>query len=79
MACGLMTEDEVRDLIRQKCTELGGQSAFARTCGVQPQFISMVLTGKRAPSDVILEAVGVEDAGRRYIRTDTARKGKGNP
>lgn len=64
----LMTEADVRKLIRNRCADVGGQSEFARMCGVRPQFVSMVLAGNRSPSEAICKVLGVRDDGRRYVK-----------
>lgn len=68
MAPRLLTDDDVRALLRRACDEAGGMSAVAREIGCTPQFVSSVLKGERGPSGPILERLGLADAGRRYVR-----------
>ena len=53
-----MTEDDVRELLRNK---IAGKPlrAAGRELGVTAPWLCMVLAGKRAPSGKILDAIGV--------------------
>ncbi len=55
-----MTADDVRQLIRSTCAIAGSQSAWAKTIGISPAFLSDVLGGGREPSPAILEPLGLE-------------------
>jgi len=54
-----MTEDQVRDLLRRRCQEVGSQQAWAELHGVSAPYVSDVLKGKRAPADAILAGLGL--------------------
>lgn len=57
----LLTADGVRDLLRTRLMEYGGeQQQFARELGVSPQYLSDVLHRRREPGDAILRGLGVE-------------------
>lgn len=55
-----MTADDVRRLIERKCREAGGQKAWADQIKVSPTFLSEVIRGDRAPSQRILEPLGLK-------------------
>lgn len=50
-----MTEDDIRDLVRQR----GPQNHFARQAGVDPAAISLFMTGARGPGPALLTALGL--------------------
>lgn len=56
----LLTDADVRDLIKTEITRHGSGHKLARKWGVSPPFLSMVLTGRRAPGPRVLQALGLE-------------------
>ena len=56
----IMTDAEVRSLIRAKVKELGSQIAFARLANVSPQYLTDVLKGRRSAGARVLKALGYE-------------------
>lgn len=65
--CGMKIEAVLR-LMQKECDKLGGQTAFARTVGVSPQYVWMVLNEQRPPTDAMLAALGLERAEQQYRR-----------
>lgn len=55
-----MTEDEVRDLLRQACERAGTKTAWATKHGLSLAYVSDVLVGRRGPGDGILKGLGLE-------------------
>ena len=55
-----LTQADIRNILRHRCDEAGGQSAWARANGVKRQYVSQVLAGKQRPGDAILRALGYE-------------------
>ena len=66
----IMTSFDVCSLLRRRCREAGGQSAWANAHGVSPQYVCDVLKARREPGDMILAALGL----RRIVRYVEARK-----
>ncbi len=54
--------------IRKAIKKAGTQTAFARSAGISPQFLSDILAKRREPSDKVLEAIGVERSYRRKAK-----------
>lgn len=65
-----MTSLDVCGLLRKACTAAGGQSKWAATHGVSPQYVCDVLNARREPGDSILGALGL----RRVVRYVEMRK-----
>lgn len=65
-----MTSLDVCALLRRKCREAGGQSAWAAAHGVSPQYVCDVLNARREPGDLILAPLGL----RRITRYVEMRK-----
>lgn len=63
-----MRIEDVQRLLLRRCTEAGGQHAFAREHGVTVGYVSQVLLGKRPPSARICEALGIREDGVRWVR-----------
>ena len=55
-----LTETDIRVRLEKRVFECGSQSAFAKSLGVTPQYVSDILAGKRAIPDKVLAAIGVE-------------------
>lgn len=66
-----MTEDEVRQMLRDACAKLGSQGAWAERHNMTPAYVSDVLAGKRTFGPKILKALKLE-----AVRTITYRKAK---
>jgi len=62
----MVSEAEVRRMLKAHCKEMGGQRAVARSLNVSPQFINMVLHGNKPPSGPLLDHFGLERV--EYIR-----------
>ena len=56
----IMTDTQVRALIRAKVRELGSQMALARLAKVSPQYLTDVLKGRRTAGAKLLKAIGYE-------------------
>ena len=63
----LLTASEVRRLLLQRCDQLGGQAAFARRYKVTRAYVSQVILGQRPPSARMCAALGIRDAGVRWV------------
>ena len=59
---------DVQRLLLRRCTEAGGQAAFARSHGLAKGYISQVLNGQRPPSAKLCAALGVREDGMRWVR-----------
>lgn len=55
-----LSDDEVRRIIRIRCKKWGAQRALARELNVSPNFINMVLHGKKKASNRLLNHLGLE-------------------
>jgi hypothetical protein len=53
-----MTEEQVREVIRESVANLGGMRAASRAWKVSVAYVSDVLGGRRAPGPAILSPVG---------------------
>ena len=60
---------DVQKLLRKKCDEAGGLTAFAHAIGANKQYVSQVLNGTRPPSKKLCDALGIKDDGRRWIKS----------
>lgn len=58
----VVSEVDVRTLLRQGVDEAGSRLAFAQRHGVNANDLSSVLTGRKAPSRSLLRTVGVTRA-----------------
>lgn len=54
-----ITQEGLRDSLRDRATEMGSQKALAEHLGVSAQYLGDVLSGKREPGDSILKALGL--------------------
>ena len=67
----VLTEEQMRDRLRQACKAAGGQAAFARSAGASPAYVSDVLSGKRLAGPKISSALGLTAlAGHAYVAVD---------
>lgn len=60
---------DVQKMLRKKCDEAGGVSAFSDAAGLKKQYIYQVLIGARPPSKKLCDALGIRDDGRRWIKS----------
>lgn len=56
----VMTEDDVRDLLRKSCDKLGSVRAWAIENDCSAQYVGDVLNGGRSPGPAILKGLGLE-------------------
>lgn len=56
----MLTQGDIRNILRHRCEAAGSQSAWARANGVKRQYVSQVLAGKQRPGAAILRALGYE-------------------
>jgi transcriptional regulator with XRE-family HTH domain len=68
MNAKLLTIDEVRDLLADRCDQAGSQAALAAELGVGRAYINSVLLGRSPPSRTLCEALGIREDGRRWVR-----------
>ena len=68
----MLTADDVREMLRRECEKAGGQSAWAKSHGVSPQFVCDVLSGYRAPGEAIAKGLGLVETPRTWT-LDTVR------
>jgi len=52
--------EEVRDILRREVRRSGSQLAWAKEFGVERSNVNATLSGKRAPSGLLLKALGIE-------------------
>lgn len=57
---GLLSAEDVRQIITEKIKELGSQRAFAKYAGVSAAYVNDYLQGYRAAGKALLTAVGLE-------------------
>lgn len=53
-----LSERDMRNILRHRCEEAGGQKAWAVANGVSPQHVSDILNGRRNVSAKIAKLVG---------------------
>lgn len=74
----MFDEQGVRRLLRERCSQLS-QKEFAEKYDISPQYINDVLSGRRMPGMLILDALGLS---RRIVYEFTcsdSRKYKVHP
>lgn len=54
------TADDVLSVLRDECTSLGSQKAWAKKQGVSPAYVNDILQGRREISDRVAEMLGFE-------------------
>jgi RNase P/RNase MRP subunit POP5 len=52
--------DEVRNLLLEACSRLGGEAEFAKHAGVTQHWVRAVLNTRRTPRGKILDALGLQ-------------------
>lgn len=55
----LLTDDDVRAMLREACPPRGGIRAFAAKIGVSPCYLSLMISGHRGISDRMAEKLGL--------------------
>ena len=56
----MMTADDVRYLLQKACEKAGAQNKWAAKHAFTPQFVNMVLVGRKPPSEKICKVLGIE-------------------
>jgi hypothetical protein len=56
----MLTDDDVRSLLRQAVEAAGSQRQWATVAKVSPVYVSDVLAGRKAPGSKILAALKLE-------------------
>lgn len=64
-----MTEQQVRDRLREACRTSGGQKAWAGKHNISVPYVNDVLFGRRKPGELILSALGL----RRVVSYEECR------
>jgi hypothetical protein len=54
----MITESDLRNILRHRCEEAGGQGAWAKSNGFALSFVQFVLAGERRVSARIAKALG---------------------
>jgi hypothetical protein len=70
----MLSQDEVRILLRLLLKSGGSKAAFCRKHRVHQTHLSNFLSGRRLPGPRILKALGLEERLVYVIRTSTATK-----
>ena len=60
--------EDVQALLKKRCDQAGGQSAFARQHGVSRQYISAVISGREPPHAGLCKALGIRPDGMRWVK-----------
>lgn len=55
----ILTPSALIALLSRRCEMAGGQSAWGRRYGILPSVVSDTIRGKRAPSEAVLNAMGL--------------------
>ncbi|GGD87305.1 hypothetical protein GCM10011390_02520 [Aureimonas endophytica] len=55
----LFTDDDVRSFIRIECRRVGSRAAWCREVGLSPSYVGDVVSGRRAPGETMLTALGL--------------------
>jgi hypothetical protein len=63
-----MTLDALIKLLARRVQAAGSQGEWAKQHGVAPSLVSAVLRRERAPSQSVLDALGLEREEQRYRR-----------
>tara|TARA_R100001086_G_scaffold180400_8_gene100217 strand:- start:1469 stop:1684 length:216 start_codon:yes stop_codon:yes gene_type:complete len=56
----MITETDIRNILRHRCEAAGGQSALAREIGMSSQFINFVVNGEREVSERLARKLGYQ-------------------
>lgn len=71
-----MTEDEVREMVRERTKVHGQQRLFARQAGLSDTSISLFLAGVRPPGERLLRELGLRKV-TAYEKTACDQPAKG--
>lgn len=55
-----MTNDDVRELLREEVNKAGNAMLYAKIAGCAPTYVGDVLRGKSEPGPRIMKALGLE-------------------
>ena len=69
-----MTEDDLREMIRQRFSGRGDRKKFARQAGVSEARVSQFMRGHTGPGPSIVEALGLEICYREKVACTSALK-----
>lgn len=58
----LLTDDDVRALLREECEKAGSQSAWGREHQIAQGIVNKTISGRRAIGKRICAALGIESA-----------------
>jgi DNA-binding transcriptional regulator YdaS (Cro superfamily) len=68
----VLDDDDLLELLRSRVKRAGGQSAFARQCGLQRTYLNRVLSGKKQPGwRSIIDALNL-----RIVYVPVERRGR---
>jgi len=56
----MITEDELREILRQQCNELGNAAIWSRNNKVSNSYISDILSGRRPIGKKVASRLGME-------------------
>ena len=56
----MITQSDIRNILRHKCEEAGGQKQWATNNDIGTGFVNDVLTGRRSPSSRLAKKLGYE-------------------
>jgi hypothetical protein len=69
-----LSADDVRAILRDVVARAGSQKATALEAGVSYAFLNDVLHGRREPSGLLLDALGLERVVRYRAKPETRRR-----
>lgn len=61
----IITEDQMKERLREACKAAGGQAAFGREIGVSRQFIGQILSGHCPASKAVCNKIHLTGETRR--------------
>ena len=56
----MITQDDMRNILRHRCAKAGGQKPFAMSIGYSPQYVSDILQGHKDVSWNLARQLGYE-------------------
>jgi hypothetical protein len=68
------TEEQVREMLREACAEAGSQSSWARTHLFSAQYVTDILSGRRAPGNGVSRALGLKKMPDTWTLDDLREK-----
>lgn len=63
----MISESDLRNILRHRVKAAGGGSAFAKEAGVSPTLISLTLSGYQKVGPRLAEKIGYRKIGELYI------------